>query len=54
MAINNKHNKVITIGGAVVTTLVTYAIYVAILGVVGVGLLQLGVFLGEWVHNIVN
>lgn len=54
MTIKTKHNKVITVAGEIVKTIVTLAIYVAILGVVVVGLMWLGVFLGEWAHDILN
>lgn len=54
MKIKTKHNKVITIAGEVVKTIITFAIYIALLGVTLVGLLWLGVFLGEWTHSILN
>jgi hypothetical protein len=54
MTIQTKHNKVITVSGEVLKTFITIAIYVGIAGTVVVGMLWLGVTLGEWVHDILN
>lgn len=54
MTIQTKHNKIITGAGEFVKTFITLVIYAAICGVALLGLLYLGIIIGELVHEILN
>ena len=52
MTIKTKHNKVITVAGEVTKTIVTLALYAAIIAGVLAGLIALAILGGEWIHSL--